>query len=163
MRLNPEFRNVIPSLLCISSGILSAQKAPFPVEEASIASLEAAYLAGRTTAHEVVQAHLNRIAAYDKRGPLINSLITVNPHALKEADRLDAALKASGRPVGPLHGIPVIVKDNIDVAGLPMTSGFQGWKNYYPPSDAPLIKKIRLAIRPQSIQHCLRYRWLVGG
>lgn len=69
----------------------------------------------------------------------------VNPHALEEADRQDAALKASGKPVGPLHGIPVIVKDNIDVAGMPMTSGFQGWKNYYPPDDAPLIKKIRLA------------------
>ena len=49
--------------------------------------------------------------------------------SLEEADSLDAAMKASGRPVGPLHGIPVIVKDNIDVAGLPMTSGFQGWKN----------------------------------
>jgi len=44
---------------------------------------------------------------------------------------------------GPLHGIPVIVKDNIDVAGLPMTSGFQGWKNYYPPADAPLVTKLR--------------------
>jgi Asp-tRNA(Asn)/Glu-tRNA(Gln) amidotransferase A subunit family amidase len=132
-------------LLSISSAILAAQKAPFPVEEAFIAGLEAAYLSGRTTVHEVVQSHLDRIAAYDKRGPLINSLITVNPHALEEADRLDAALKASGRLVGPLHGIPVIVKDNIDVAGLPMTSGFQGWKNYYPPDDAPLIKKIRSA------------------
>jgi len=144
MPLNPRPNALIPLLLSISSVILAAQ-VPFPVEEASIASLEAAYLAGRTTVHEVVQAHLDRIAAYDKRGPLINSLINVNPHALEEADRLDAALKASGRLVGPLHGIPVIVKDNIDVAGLPMTSGFQGWKNYYPPSDAPLVKTIRLA------------------
>src|SRR5262252_3327980 len=145
MSLNTKPNGLIPLLLFISSGILAAQKVSFPVEEVSIASLEAAYLAGRTTVHEVVQAHLDRIAANDKRGPLINSLITVNPHALEEADRLDAALKASGRPVGPLHGIPVIVKDNIEVAGLPMTSGFQGWKNYYPPDDAPLIKKIRLA------------------
>jgi Asp-tRNA(Asn)/Glu-tRNA(Gln) amidotransferase A subunit family amidase len=145
MPLNFKARDLIPLLLSISSAILAAQKAPFPVEEASIAGLEAAYLSGRTTVHEVVQSHLDRIAAYDKRGPLINSLITVNPHALEEADRLDAALKASGRLVGPLHGIPVIVKDNIDVAGLPMTSGFQGWKNYYPPDDAPLIKKIRSA------------------
>jgi Asp-tRNA(Asn)/Glu-tRNA(Gln) amidotransferase A subunit family amidase len=145
MPVNPKPRDLIPLLLSISSGVLSAQNASFPVEETSIASLQAAYVAGRTTAHEVVQAHLDRIAAYDKRGPIINSLITVNPHALEEADRLDAALKASGRPVGPLHGIPVIVKDNIDVAGLPMTSGFQGWKNYYPPDDAPLVKKIRLA------------------
>jgi amidase len=88
---------------------------------------------------------LIRIAAYDKRGPLINSLITVNPRALEEADRLDALLRTTGRLTGPLHGIPVIVKDNIDVAGLPMTSGFQGWKNFYPSEDAPLVKKIRAA------------------
>src|SRR5882757_9347371 len=85
------------------------------VEEASIADLQSAYREGRLTAHQVVQACLDRIAAYDKKGPLINSLITVNPKALEEADRLDVALKASGRPVGPLHGIPLIVKDNIDV------------------------------------------------
>jgi Asp-tRNA(Asn)/Glu-tRNA(Gln) amidotransferase A subunit family amidase len=145
MPLNPKAGGLIALLLSISLRIPAAQEAPFPVEEASIASLEAAYLAGRTTAHAVVQSHLDRIAAYDKRGPLINSLITVNPHALQEADRLDAALKSTGRPVGPLHGIPVIVKDNIDVAGLPMTSGFQGWKNYYPPHDAPLVKRIRAA------------------
>src|SRR5215469_4152450 len=117
----------------------------FKVEEASIADLEAAYLSGQTTAHAVTQAYLNRIAAYDKRGPLMNALVTINPHALEEADRLDAMLKATGKPVGPLHGIPVIMKDNIDVAGLPMTSGFQGWKNYYPPDDAPVVKKIRAA------------------
>src|SRR5215472_3523676 len=145
MSVNPKPNGLILLLLSISSGIFAAQKVPFPVEEASIAELEAAYRSGRTTAHAVTQAHLDRIAAYDKRGPLINSLITVNPHALEEADRLDAALKATGKSVGSLHGIPVIVKDNIDVAGLPMTSGFQGWKNYYPPGDAPLIKKIRLA------------------
>jgi Asp-tRNA(Asn)/Glu-tRNA(Gln) amidotransferase A subunit family amidase len=84
----------------------------------------------------VTQAHLDRIAAYDRRGPLINSLITVNPRALEEADRLDEALRTTGRLVGPLHGIPVVIKDNIDVVGLPMTAGFQGWKNYVPPDDA---------------------------
>ena len=123
----------------------ATQAITFSVEEISIADLQAAYLSGRTTVRAVTQAHLDRIEAYDKRGPLINALITVNPHALEEADRLDALLKTSGKPVGPLHGVPVIVKDNIDVAGLPMTSGFQGWKNYYPPEDAPLVKRIRAA------------------
>src|SRR5215831_3833441 len=117
----------------------------FPIVEASVADLQAAYVSGRTTARAVTQAHLDRIAAYDKRGPLINSLITVNPRALEDADRLDAALRATGRPIGPLHGIPVAVKDNIDVAGMPMTSGFQGWRNYYPPEDAPLVKRMRSA------------------
>jgi amidase len=115
------------------------------VEESSIAILEAAYLSAETTAHSVTQAYLDRINAYDKRGPLINALITVNPRALEEADRVDALLKATGKPIGPLHGIPVIVKDNIDVAGLPMTSGFQGWKDYYPSEDAPIVKRLRAA------------------
>ena len=123
-----------------SAGVVRLQ-----VVEVTIADLEAAYLSGRTTARAIAQAHLDRITAYDKRGPLINALITINPHALEEADRLDALLKTTGRPVGPLHGVPVIVKDNIDVAGLPMTSGFQGWKNYYPAEDAPLVKRLRAA------------------
>ena len=144
-----EIPNEVVGLACLLFAVLfplgAAEGEAFPVEEASIASLEAAYLTGQITAHAVTQAYLDRIAAYDKRGPLINSLITLNPHALEEADRLDAAFKATGKPVGPLHGIPVIVKDNVDVAGLPMTSGFQGWKNYYPPEDAPVVKKIRAA------------------
>ena len=129
----------------VGSRRAEAQVISFSVEETSIAALDAAYRSGRTTAHAVTQAHLNRIGAYDKRGPLINAIITVNPKALEEADRLDAALKSSGTLVGPLHGIPVIVKDNIDVAGLPMTAGFQGWKSYYPPEDALLVKSIRQA------------------
>ncbi|MCX7070598.1 MAG: amidase family protein [Gammaproteobacteria bacterium] len=122
----------------------TAAAARFPVEELSIASLQAAYRAGTTTAVEVVQASLDRIEAYDKRGPLLNSLITVNPAALQEAAALDAQRKA-GAPLGALHGVPVVVKDNIDVAGLPMTSGFQGWKHYRPPADAPLVAKLRAA------------------
>ena len=62
--------------------------AAFSVVEASIAAVEAAYLSGQTTAHAVTQAHLDRIAAYDQRGPIINSLITVNPRALEEADKV---------------------------------------------------------------------------
>ena len=115
------------------------------VEEASIADLQAAYRDGRASAHQVVAAYLARIAAYDKKGPYINSLITINPNALEEADALDARYRASGKFSGPLHGIPVVLKDNLDAVGMPMTSGFQGWKNYYPPSDAPLVAKIKAA------------------
>ena len=79
----------------------------FTAVEASVAGLEAAYMSGLTTARAVTQAYLDRIAAYDKRGPLINSLITVNPRALEEADRLDTLLRTTGRPIGPMHGIPV--------------------------------------------------------
>ncbi len=115
------------------------------VEEASIADIQAAYREGRMTTHQVVAAYLARIAAYDKEGPYINSLITINPKALEEADKIDVAYQASGKFIGPLHGIPVIVKDNLDAIGMPMTSGFQGWKNYYPPTDAPVVAKIKAA------------------
>ena len=115
------------------------------IEEASVADLQAAYKDHRLTVRQVVEAHLARIAAYDKKGPYLNSIISLNPKALEEADKLDAAFKATGKLSGPLHGIPVLVKDCIDAAGMPMTAGFQGWKNYYPPSDAPLVAKIKAA------------------
>lgn len=115
------------------------------IEEASIADIHAAYLAGARSVHDVIAACLARIAAYDKNGLYINSLITVNTKALEEAATIDAAYRAAGQFIGPLHGIPVIVKDNLDAVGMPMTSGFQGWKNYYPPSDAPVVAKIKAA------------------
>ena len=95
----------------------------FDAMERTIAQLHAAYLAGTVTARSVTQAYLDRIAAYDRRGPFLNSLITVNPRALTVADELDAALTSTGALSGPLHGIPVIVKDNLDTADLPTTSG----------------------------------------
>jgi Asp-tRNA(Asn)/Glu-tRNA(Gln) amidotransferase A subunit family amidase len=123
----------------------SQYAAALGIEEATIADVQAAYVSGRLTAHEVVQSYLERIDAYDKRGPHLNSIINLNAAALAEADALDAKLKATGKLTGPLHGIPVLIKDCIDAAGMPMTSGFQGWKNYYPPSDAPLVAKIKAA------------------
>jgi Asp-tRNA(Asn)/Glu-tRNA(Gln) amidotransferase A subunit family amidase len=115
------------------------------LEEATISDIHAAYRAGTLTVHAVIAACLARIAAYDKNGPYLNSLITVNAQALAEADTLDVVYQASGTFRGPLHGIPVIVKDNLDAIGMPMTSGFQGWKKYYPPCDAPVVAKIKAA------------------
>ena len=114
------------------------------LEEATIADIHAAYRAGTCTVHAVMAACLARIAVDMKAGP-IHALITVNAHALAEADALDAAYQASGTFRGPLHGIPVIVKDNLDAIGMPMTAGFQGWKKYYPPRDAPVVAKIKAA------------------
>jgi Asp-tRNA(Asn)/Glu-tRNA(Gln) amidotransferase A subunit family amidase len=119
--------------------------AALAIEEATVADVQAAYVAGRLTAREVVAAYLERIAAYDQRGPYLNSIINLNPQALAEADALDARLRLSGKLSGPLHGIPILVKDCIDASGMPMTAGFQGWKNYYPPGDAPLVARIKAA------------------
>jgi amidase len=132
-------------LCCLVMALYSAAAAhaSFPIEELTIEQLHAAYRSGKTNAVEVLQQHLDRIAAYDKQGPLLNSIINVNPQALTEAAALDAKFKSTGKFVGPLHGVPVILKDNVDAVGMPMTSGFQGWKNYLPSSDATLTKKIR--------------------
>ena len=88
--------------------------------------------------------YLDRIEAFDKKGPNINALITINAEALKEADRLDAAYKASG-PIGPLHGIPVIVKDQADVKGMPTTLGSLLFKDYFPDRDSFVAEKLRKA------------------
>src|SRR6185369_10631881 len=104
---------VRPILLAFFVAALAVQAATFPVEEASIASIQSAYLRGEVSAHEIVAAYLARIAAYDKDGPYINSIINLNPDALTEADAQDAYLKKTGKLIGPLHGITFLVKDNI--------------------------------------------------
>jgi Asp-tRNA(Asn)/Glu-tRNA(Gln) amidotransferase A subunit family amidase len=118
----------------------------FDVLECTIAQLHAAYLAGGVTARSVTRAYLDRIAAYDRRGPLLNSLITVNTdNALAAADTLDAALAATGVLSGPLHGIPVIVKDNLDTADMPTTSGVACFRDFVPARDAFVVGRLRAA------------------
>lgn len=119
--------------------------ADIQIEERTIAEVHAAYRDGSFTARAVTQAYLDRIAAYDKRGPYLNALITLNPRALEEADRLDAALRTSGQLQGPLHGIPVIVKDNLDTSDLPTSSGVKLFKEFVPPRDAFVVSRLRAA------------------
>ena len=114
----------------------------FNVIEATIDDIHAAYRSGRLTSRQLVEMYLDRIDAFDKKGPGINALITINAEASKEADRLDAAYKASG-PVGPLHGVTVIVKDQADVKGMPTTLGSVLFKNYYPDRDCFVAEKLR--------------------
>jgi amidase len=136
-------RLLVPVLTFIAGAVLHAE--PFPVEEATVAQIHAAYLGGKTTAREVTQAYLDRIAAYDKRGPYLNSLITVSDRALADADQLDAALKATGKLSGPLHGIPIIVKDNLDTTDMPTSSGVVLFKDFVPPKDAFIVARLRAA------------------
>src|SRR5438034_758219 len=117
----------------------------FPVEEITIAQLHAGYLEGKTTAREVTEAYLERIAAYDKRGPYLNALITVNPNAVADAANLDAALKSNGKLTGPLHGIPIIVKDNIDTSDMPTSSGVALFKDFIPTRDAFIVQRLHVA------------------
>jgi Asp-tRNA(Asn)/Glu-tRNA(Gln) amidotransferase A subunit family amidase len=134
-------------MLCTCFGLTYSQNeksAPFQIVETSIDDIHAAMKARKLTAHQLVQGYLDRINAYDKRGPNINSIITVNPQALAEADKLDAQYKTSGF-VGPLHGIPVLVKDEIDAAGMPTTIGTLVFKDYRPTRDSFVVEKLRKA------------------
>ena len=114
----------------------------FRLEEATIEEIHTAYKSGQLTSHQLVQMYLDRIEAYDKKGPSINSIISLNPKALEDADKLDAAFKASGF-VGPLHGIPIIVKDQVDAKGMPTTLGSVLMKDYRPEKDAFVVDKLR--------------------
>jgi Asp-tRNA(Asn)/Glu-tRNA(Gln) amidotransferase A subunit family amidase len=116
----------------------------FRVMEASIDSIHRAYKAGALTAHQLVQQYLDRINAYDQNGPALNSIISLNSKALEEADRLDADYKKSGF-VGPLHGIPVLVKDEIDTVGMPTTLGSVLFRDYRPTLDSFVIAKLKKA------------------
>ena len=118
--------------------------AAFDILEATIDNIHAAYRAGELTCRELVQAYLDRIEKFDKHGPNLNALITVNGEALSEAERLDAAYKTSG-PVGSLHGIPVVVKDQADVRGMPTTLGSLLFKNYFPDRDSFVAERLRKA------------------
>jgi amidase len=123
---------------------VEAQPRPFELVDATIEDVQAEFKAGRLTSRALVQAYLDRIEAYDKNGPKLNTVITVNPKALDEAAALDAVYKRSG-PVGPLHGIPVVLKDQMDVAGVPTTLGSVVFKDNVPVRDAFVTAKLKKA------------------
>ena len=112
--------------------------------EATIADIEAAYAAGTTTCVELAQYYLARIEACDRGGPALNSIIAVSPTVMEDAAALDQAY-VDGGPVGPLHGVPVLVKDQVDVVGMPTTLGSVLLKDFYPDQDGVVVQKLREA------------------
>jgi amidase len=122
---------------------LQSQSPPFQVMEATIKDVHDAYKSGKLTSRQLVQMYLDRIETYDRKGPAINSVINTNPNALDEANRLDAAMKTGF--VGPLHGIPVVLKDMIDVAGMPTTYGSSIMKDFVPTRDAFVVERLKKA------------------
>jgi len=109
---------------------------------ATVPELDVALNSGALTSEKLVEAYLARIAAYDKQGPVINAVITLNPKALEEARALDAERKIKG-PRSPIHGIPIVLKDNYNTFDLPTTGGCQLLKGSIPPADAFVVKKMR--------------------
>ena len=114
----------------------------FEVHEQSIVDLQAAMTSGRVTSRGLVDSYLARIQAYDQAGPRLNSVVVLNPHAREEADALDRERADKGSR-GPLHGIPVLVKDNYDTADMPTSGGALALATLQPSADAFQIKKLR--------------------
>jgi amidase len=134
----------------LSAGV-AASLAEFHVEaadaagEQSVADLQAAMTAGRLTSKALTESYLARIASIDQKGPTLRSVIEVNPEAVAIAEQLDRERKDKG-PRGPLHGIPVLIKDNIDTADkMATTAGSLALVGSKPPSDAFLVKQLRKA------------------
>ena len=131
----------IAAMFFVSSNVFAADFDPY---ETSIMEIHEAMAAGEVTARELVEYYLARIEAYDKQGPAINSIITINPNALVRADELDAAYRRGGL-TGPLHGIPMIVKDNYDTGDMPTSGGSLALKESVPLDDAFQVRRIREA------------------
>ena len=131
---------------CLSIGCVAPPAAPpgFDVAEKSVSELGAAMADGTVTAVELVAAYLERIDAYDQRGAALNAIIAINPRAAEVAAELDAE-RAAGNLRGPLHGIPVVVKDNYDTADMPTTAGTLGLATSVPPDDSTQVRRLREA------------------
>jgi len=131
-------------LAVAAAPFLRAGTATFNLTSASIDEVNSAIAAGALNSEKLTRLFLNRIAAYEKAGPRLHAIITLNPRAINEARALDEEREARG-PRGPLHGIPVLLKDNMDAVGLPTTGGFYGLRNSIPNRDSEQACRLRAA------------------
>ena len=138
-------------VVVLTTATLSAQDVARPfrtatseVLEKTIPQLQDAMKAGHVTSRQLVEAYLARIAAYDRGGPRLNAVVTLNPRALDEADALDRERAAKGAR-GPLHGIPILVKDNYETVGMPTAAGSLALAGYQSKDDAYQVRRLREA------------------
>ena len=129
-------------LLGLCLPLNNSYAAEVELASATITEINAAFDAGALSSESLVQLYLNRIDAYDKKGPAINAVLQLNPNAMAQARVLDAERLEKGRR-SPMHGIPVVIKDNLDTADMPTTAGSFLLRESYPPDDAFLVKKLR--------------------
>jgi len=134
---------VVASIIGLLASAPAAQKT-IDLDVATIADISSALSKGTLTSERLTQMFLARIEAFDRKGPALRAVITVNPKALDTARAMDAERKTKG-PRGPLHGIPIVLKDNIDTADLPTTGGSLLLEGSMPPDDAFVVKKLRAA------------------
>ncbi len=138
--MKARMKHLLPAcLLAVALGAGAAQPPRFTVVEASIADMQKALVAGRVTSRELLLQYLTRIATYEDK---LNAAMTVNPRALELADALDRE-RLRGNVRGPLHGIPIALKDNIHTTDMPTTGGALAFDGLVPPYEATLVKNLR--------------------
>jgi Asp-tRNA(Asn)/Glu-tRNA(Gln) amidotransferase A subunit family amidase len=144
MRTNSVCRLAFFVAPLVASDLVAQQSRPtFRFAEATIASVHAALRQRTMTCRSIVAGYLKRIDTYDKRGPAINAIVVTNPNALAIADSLDRRYAASRTFVGPLHCVPLIVKDNFETIGLQTTAGSLALRGWLPQEDATMVKKLK--------------------
>ena len=121
------------------------QATPFVLEETTIAKIHAGFASGAQTCRQLVTGYLNRIEAFDDDGPALNTVLSLNPRALETAAEMDARYALDPSGVGPLHCIPLVVKDNFDTADLPTTGGAVTLAESVPEDDAFVVERLRSA------------------
>lgn len=142
--LAPQARNPPPAESATGQTATTAVADPHGIAEADLERLTALLREGKLSSVQLTRAYLDRIAALDDAGPRLNAVIELNPDALAEAQRLDGERKA-GTSRGPLHGIPVLVKDNIDATPMANSAGSLALATHRPKTDAPLVAALRAA------------------
>ena len=135
-----RFAVAIAAALAVAQ--LSAQPPSFRLEETTIAQIQSALRDGSLTCRSLVERYLARIDAHDKQGAALNAIVMINPDALKTADDLDRRFRQSG-PVGSMHCVPVLVKDNYETIDMPTTAGSLSLKGMMTGADAFVVKRLR--------------------
>ena len=113
--------------------------------EITIQKVHQAMKEGKLTCRQLTEFYLERIEQYDRKGPSLKSVILVNPRAIQEAEKLDRRFAEQGDLTGPLHGIPVLLKDNVNTSDMATTAGSLSMEGFVPPEDAFIVKRLREA------------------
>ncbi|HKK23855.1 MAG TPA: amidase, partial [Pseudohaliea sp.] len=137
-------RSTLMAVAAATCCTLNAFAADFNPLEKSILELQVALEGGKTSSADLVDFYLERIERFDDKGPALNSMATLNPRAREQAAMLDRERRKNG-PRGPLHGIPLVVKDNYQTEDMPTEAGSRSLAGFAPPEDAELVRRLRAA------------------
>lgn len=151
-KIGPREVSIRAAIIAVGSflmaGCSGTDRGPAPafhLQEATIANIHEAFATGRLTCARLTQLYVDRIEAYNLQGPALRAIITVNARAMELAAEMDRTYKGTPASVGPLHCIPIVLKDNFNTFDVPTTGGYVGMKNSIPPADAFTVSRMRQA------------------